>query len=157
MPKGVATKAKYQESGDRIPHFSPAMFKKNQNGAIATAEYYLVAQNWSLALNDNRPVDVVCAAPRCRQTSQKFVKLRGLAEHIVGGRIHAANPAIKLAIIDNGAKWVYQVDVTTDAYRVVENGGGTVDSYGAHKDVPTNIFLRWTGRLWSVVLQTTTR
>lgn len=133
------------------------MFKNDQNGAIATAVYYLSAQNWALALNDNGPVNLVCQAKRCQMASEKFRKLADSGEHIRGGRITSTDPHIKLAIVTNGARWLYRVDQTTEEYRVVDRYGNTVDSYAAKVDERTNIYLRWAGKLWSVILQTVSR
>ena len=131
------------------------MFGNDQDGAIATAVYYLSAQNWALALNDNRPVNLVCVAQRCLTRQDKYRTLKALDEHIVGGRTSYDRPRVTLARVPNGSRWLYRVHLTTAGYRVIDSNGDTVDEYPGSSEVRTNIFLKWAGKLWTVTLQAT--
>ncbi len=149
VPAGVPTVAKYKEPGDVVPMFTQAMFKRTDLGALAMAAYYLQARNWALAIDDARPFSIICRADACTRAKKFIDDKRRLGQYVSGQRLQPSAPTVFKAPSGKDADFVVQLKVTVRAGSLVAATGKTVEKYRQYV-LPTNLYLKWTGKLWTV-------
>jgi hypothetical protein len=149
VPTGVPTTAPFKEPGDVLPTFTPVMFTKTQEGALAMAKYYLDARNWALATNNPASFMIICDAEKCKHDAPFFTKYANARQHAVGDRGTPGPPTAFKAPSGSRAEVVVQTTVRHAAGRVVDSKGTVVHTDDAFDD-PTNLFLKWTGKMWRV-------
>lgn len=150
VPAGVPTTALYREPGDVVPKFTPIMFTNTSDGALAMARYYIDAQNWAVAINDYKPVMIICDAKRCGLIAPYFNQLRAKGNHTTKGRITTGPPRELRAPKSSGSQWVVQASITIAPEVVVTNDTSKVVSRHAVHTTLTNLFMKWSGSIWRV-------
>jgi hypothetical protein len=149
VPAGVPTTAKWREPGDVVPKFTLAMFSNDANGALATANYYIEARNWSAATLSAKPFLAICDAKKCQSDQSFYSALVKSNQHISGGReIPATVQAFRAPAI-SGARWIVRVALRIAAGNVVDPGGKTVREQSAFSE-RIDIYLKWSGTMWRV-------
>jgi hypothetical protein len=149
VPAGVPTTAPFKEPGDVLPTFSPVMFTKTQEGALAMAKYYLDARNWALATNNPAAFMIICDAEKCKHDAPFFTNRAKAGQHRVGGRETPGPPIAMKAPAGSNAEVVVQTTIKIAAGKVVDEKGKVVRTDEALDD-PTNLYMKWTGRMWRV-------
>jgi hypothetical protein len=149
VPAGVPTTAPYQERGDKVPVFTQAMFQDTHTGALAAARYYLDARNWAYALMDAKPFLIICDSTGCKNDAKFFVDGKKAGQHVSNARQTPSAPKLVAAPANSGADWVVQVKMTIAAGKLVDGAGKTIRPQAASTDL-TNLYLKWSGKMWRV-------
>jgi hypothetical protein len=149
VPAGVPTTAPYQEPGDKVPMFTLAMFSNNRLGALATAKYYLDARNWSDALLDGTPFQIICGVKKCKDDAAALTKLKEAGHYVAGERDIPSGSSIVKAPQASGADWVVQVKLAITAGRLLDIHGKVLRAEGPSTKL-INIYLKWNGKMWHV-------
>lgn len=150
VPAGVPTTAKYREPGDVVPMFTQAMFKKNSEGALAAARYYIDAENWSIAVNDYTPVSIICDAKRCKLIAQFVADLKAKNQHLTKSRTSTGPPIVVRAPKSSDAQWVVQLKLTVAPGTVVSDRDGSAITTYPHDKTLTDLYMKWSGSNWRV-------
>jgi hypothetical protein len=149
VPAGVPTTAKWREPGDVVPTFTPAMFKNDENGALAAAQAYLTGVNWALATLDPKSYLVICDAARCKSNARITEGYRSKNQHVKAARASFEAPTLFVAPKGNAAQWIVRVKLSIHAGSLVSADGKTVRKQGAMTE-RVDVYARWSGRMWRI-------
>jgi hypothetical protein len=146
----VPTTAKWREPGDVVPTFTLAMFKNDENGALAAAHYYVDGLNWALATLDPRSYLAICDASRCKSNARDITDAyKAKGQYVKGARGSLDGASLFAAPKSSGAKWIVRVKVSIHPGSLVASDGKPVKKQGASEE-RLDVYARWSGRMWRI-------
>jgi hypothetical protein len=151
-PPPISTGANVRP-GEKPPTLSPVGKTNTPIGADLFARYWIRTLDWGYATTDSSLAKAIFArsCTGCARFMRQFEDASSAGWHFRGGRLAILGTALQDNDHQYGATSVEDVTVSQEALHVLDGKGKTIDSAAMIANDVSRVWLRWTGRRWTVV------